>query len=94
MISHSVYDTLFYKRKSYQHENELRLVIVASRIHAWKLQKLFEIQGISANQWQKRMDILEKDRMSFLMSMATSLHVIYISLSTIFTYRQEALKAV
>ncbi|MEK1832702.1 hypothetical protein AAAC51_38655 [Priestia megaterium] len=72
MVSHSVYDTLFYKRKSYQHENELRLVIVASRIHAWKLQKLFEIQGISANQWQKRMDILEKDRMSFLMSMVTS----------------------
>jgi hypothetical protein len=55
MVSHSVYDTLFYKRKSYQHENELRLVIIASRIHAWKLQKLFEIQGISANQWQKRM---------------------------------------
>ena len=65
MISHSVYDTLFYKRKSYQHENELRLIIVASRIHAWKLQKLFEIQGISANQWQKRMDILEKRSYEF-----------------------------
>ena len=32
MTSNNIYDTLFYKRKSFAHENELRLMVIPSRI--------------------------------------------------------------
>ncbi|WP_313897885.1 DUF2971 domain-containing protein [Bacillus thuringiensis] len=65
MTSRNIYDTLFFKRKSFSHENELRLLIVASRYHEWWLEKYFESQGIPENKWEERMDKLEEESYKF-----------------------------
>ncbi|MGJ9460462.1 DUF2971 domain-containing protein [Oceanobacillus sp. CF4.6] len=65
MTSKNIYDTLFYKRKSFSHENELRLMIVASRIDQFHLESVFERQGIPVNEWQERMEMLEEQSYEF-----------------------------
>ncbi|TYR80438.1 DUF2971 domain-containing protein [Priestia megaterium] len=65
MASENIYDTLFFKRKSFSYENELRLLILANRIDAWKLQKIFLNEGIYADEWQPRMEILKEKSYQF-----------------------------
>lgn len=64
-VSENIFDTLFYKRKSYSYENELRLLIIASRIDAWKSQQLFIKEEIYASEWQSRMDALKERSFAF-----------------------------
>ncbi|MED0934240.1 DUF2971 domain-containing protein [Bacillus mobilis] len=65
MTSRNIYDTLFFKRKSFSHENELRLLIVASRYDEWWLEKHFEGKGIPYNEWDERMEKLEEESYKF-----------------------------
>ncbi|QIZ07651.1 DUF2971 domain-containing protein [Priestia megaterium] len=65
MTSRNIYDTLFYKRKSFSHENELRLMIIASRIDERYLERFFERQGIHIDLWEERMEELEKKSYEF-----------------------------
>jgi hypothetical protein len=65
MTSKNIYDTLFYKRKSFAHENELRLMIIASRIDQYYLEGKFESEGISVDEWDVKMDELEEQSYEF-----------------------------
>lgn len=65
MTSRNIYDTLFFKRKSFSHENELRLLIVASRYHELWLEKYFESKGIPYYEWGERMEKLEVESYEF-----------------------------
>ncbi|MFJ8243696.1 DUF2971 domain-containing protein [Peribacillus asahii] len=65
MTSKNIYDTLFYKRKSFSHENELRLMIIASRINQYHLESVFERQGIPNEEWEERMEVLEEQSYEF-----------------------------
>ncbi|MDI2585831.1 DUF2971 domain-containing protein [Psychrobacillus sp. NEAU-3TGS] len=65
MTSVNIFDTLFYKRKSFSHENELRLMVVASRIDEGLLESLFEKEEVPIEEWQVRMDILEEQSYEF-----------------------------
>ncbi|MFA2566134.1 DUF2971 domain-containing protein [Bacillus wiedmannii] len=56
MTSRNIYDTLFFKRKSFSHENELRLMIVASRYDENWVQGLFDRKSIP---WYERDEIME-----------------------------------
>ncbi|NLR46313.1 DUF2971 domain-containing protein [Priestia megaterium] len=65
MTSNNVYDTLFYKRKSFAHENELRLMIIASRIDQYYLEKKFESEGIPDYEWDRKINELEEQSYIF-----------------------------
>ncbi|MEK4247508.1 DUF2971 domain-containing protein [Psychrobacillus sp. FSL K6-2684] len=65
MTSVNIFDTLFYKRKSFSHENELRLMVVASRIDEWLLESIFEKEDVPTEEWQERMDKLEEQSYEF-----------------------------
>lgn len=65
MTSKNIYDTLFFKRKSFNHENELRLMIVASRYNEYYLERLFESEGIPVEEWEEKMEELEEKSYDF-----------------------------
>ncbi|WP_340701367.1 DUF2971 domain-containing protein [Brevibacillus borstelensis] len=65
MTSRNIYDTLFYKRKSFSHENELRLMIIASRYDEWYLERTFEMEGIPFNKVDEKMEELEESSYEF-----------------------------
>ncbi|MFJ7756303.1 DUF2971 domain-containing protein [Peribacillus muralis] len=65
MTSENVFDTLFYKRKSFSFENELRLMIIASRIDHKNLEKQFENEGIPSQDWDGIIDDLEEKSYEF-----------------------------
>ncbi|BDG34244.1 DUF2971 domain-containing protein [Saccharococcus caldoxylosilyticus] len=65
MTSRNIFDTLFYKRKSFSYENELRLLIIASRIDEKLLEVIFEAQGLPYYEWEERMDELEEQSYNF-----------------------------
>ncbi|MUL29473.1 DUF2971 domain-containing protein [Priestia megaterium] len=54
MTSRNIYDTLFYKRKSFSYENELRLLIVASRIESGGLEKVLENDNVPVHEWDNK----------------------------------------
>lgn len=59
MTSRNIYDTLFYKRKSFSHENELRLMIIASRLDQEYLQHLYYLDGVPEYAWEQRIEEME-----------------------------------
>ncbi|CAH0318347.1 hypothetical protein SRABI80_04746 [Peribacillus frigoritolerans] len=65
MTSKNIYDTLFYKRKSFIHENELRLIVIASRYDEAYLEGLFERDNVSYYEWEERMEKLEEESYEF-----------------------------
>lgn len=65
MTSKNIYDTLFYKRKSFAHENELRLMIIASRIDGYHLEGEFERDNVPDYLWEEKMEELEKQSYKF-----------------------------
>lgn len=65
MTSENIYDTLFYKRKSFAHENELRLMVIASRIDEHYLEWLFESKDIPFEEWDGDMEKLEEQSYEF-----------------------------
>ncbi|MCM2985596.1 DUF2971 domain-containing protein [Bacillus safensis] len=65
MTSRNIYDTLFYKRKSFSHENELRLMIIASRVDAQYLEGLFERECVPSEKWYEKIKELERKSYEF-----------------------------
>lgn len=66
MTAANVYETLFYKRKSFSHENELRLLIIAGIIEDNnRLERIFDNEGIDYREWDKKMDELEEQSYEF-----------------------------
>lgn len=65
MTSPNVFDTLFYKRKSFSHENELRLMIVASRFDAWFHEVKLEMDNVPYEEWDTIFEQIEEDTYNF-----------------------------
>ncbi|MFL0584854.1 DUF2971 domain-containing protein [Solibacillus silvestris] len=65
MTSTNIYDTLFYKRKSFAHENELRLMVIPSRIDAGRLEVKFENENLSYLMWDKVFEEYEDQSYNF-----------------------------
>jgi hypothetical protein len=65
MTSRNIFDTLFYKRKSFSHENELRLMIIASRVDEPYLEGKFEREGLPFDLWDEEIDKLEEESFKF-----------------------------
>ncbi|MCK2020772.1 DUF2971 domain-containing protein [Peribacillus frigoritolerans] len=65
MTSKNIYDTLFYKRKSFSHENELRLMVIASRIDQNHLEVEFESERVPSDEWDEKMEKLEEQSYEF-----------------------------
>ncbi|MBU8729150.1 DUF2971 domain-containing protein [Cytobacillus oceanisediminis] len=65
MTSKNIYDTLFYKRKSFTHENELRLMIIASRYDEYYLIRKFERERLPYYEWDKKMEEIEEQSYEF-----------------------------
>lgn len=65
MTSPNIYDTLFYKRKSFSHESELRLMIVASRYNeSWHEYKL-ERDEVPVEEWDTILEKVEEESYNF-----------------------------
>lgn len=65
MTSRNIYDTLFYKRKSFAHENELRLMIIASRFDQYILERKFDMEGIPIYMWEEKFLEYEEESYNF-----------------------------
>ncbi|MGE7610003.1 DUF2971 domain-containing protein [Peribacillus frigoritolerans] len=65
MTSADIYDTLYYKRKSFIHENELRLMVIASRYNHLYLEKIFERDNVPSYEWDEKMAKLEEESYEF-----------------------------
>ncbi|MFF2752790.1 DUF2971 domain-containing protein [Psychrobacillus sp. NPDC058041] len=65
MTSKNIYDTLFYKRKSFSHESELRLMIIPSRIDVDLLENIFLNKPLSISKWDGEIDKLEEQSYNF-----------------------------
>ena len=65
MTSTNIYDTLFYKRKSFAHENELRLMVIPSRIDYDRLEVKFANEYISVAQFDNIIDEYEEQSYVF-----------------------------
>ncbi|MGG4267270.1 DUF2971 domain-containing protein [Peribacillus simplex] len=65
MTSKNIYDTLFYKRKSFAHENELRLMVIASRIDQNYLEDKFYREDVPGFLWDEKMEKLEEQSYEF-----------------------------
>ncbi|AEN89692.1 MULTISPECIES: DUF2971 domain-containing protein [Priestia] len=59
MTSRNIYDTLFYKRKSFSHENELRLLAIASRIDGEGHERFLESNNVPVDEWDEKEQELE-----------------------------------
>ncbi|KAB2395279.1 MULTISPECIES: DUF2971 domain-containing protein [Bacillus cereus group] len=65
MTSRNIYDTLFFKRKSFSHENELRFMIVASRYDENWLHCVFDEKYIPYYKRRRKMERLEEESYKF-----------------------------